>query len=84
MGALQPGHLVLILVIVLIVFGPGKLTSIGADMGKGLREFRKATDSKSEDAASTARTTTRSCTACAAPNAGDAKFCTSCGARFAA
>ncbi len=32
----------LILVIVLIVFGVGKLPQIGGSIGKGIREFRKA------------------------------------------
>lgn len=42
MGALSPLHLILILVIVLIVFGPGKLPDIGSALGRGLREFRHA------------------------------------------
>jgi TatA/E family protein of Tat protein translocase len=38
------GHwyiLVLILVIVLIVYGPGKLPEVGGAIGKAMREFRK-------------------------------------------
>ena len=35
-------HLVVILVIVLIIFGPGKLPQIGAGIGKSIREFKKA------------------------------------------
>ncbi len=41
-GLLQPMHLLLILVIVLIIFGPGKLPQIGAGLGKSIREFKKA------------------------------------------
>ncbi len=41
-GLLQPMHLLLIVVIALIVFGPGKLPELGAGLGKGIREFRKA------------------------------------------
>ncbi len=41
-GLLQPMHLIVILVIVLIVFGPGKLPQIGAGLGKSIREFKKA------------------------------------------
>ncbi len=37
-----PGELILVLVIVLILFGPGKLPDIGSAIGKGVREFRKA------------------------------------------
>jgi TatA/E family protein of Tat protein translocase len=35
-------ELVLILVIALVVLGPGKLPDLGAAMGKTIREFRKA------------------------------------------
>jgi sec-independent protein translocase protein TatA len=35
-------ELILILVIALIIFGPGKLPSIGAAIGKSLSEFKKA------------------------------------------
>lgn len=38
----QPMHLIIILAIVLIVFGPGKLPDIGAAVGKSIREFRGA------------------------------------------
>jgi len=37
-----PMELILLLVIVLIIFGPGKLPDIGNAIGKGIREFRKA------------------------------------------
>ena len=43
LGALQPGHLIVILVIVLLIFGPGKLPELGKAMGDGLRELKKAT-----------------------------------------
>jgi sec-independent protein translocase protein TatA len=36
-------ELVLILVIALVVFGPGKLPEVGKALGKGIQEFRKAT-----------------------------------------
>ena len=39
-----PGELVLILLVVLIVFGPGRLPDVGQAVGKGIREFRKATN----------------------------------------
>src|SRR5262245_19431353 len=37
-----PGELILILVIALIVLGPGKLPDVASSLGKSLREFRKA------------------------------------------
>ena len=40
-GLFQPMHLLIILVIALIFFGPGKLPELGAGIGKSLREFKK-------------------------------------------
>ena len=39
---LTPAHLLLILVIALIVVGPGKLPDVGSALGKSIKEFRKA------------------------------------------
>src|SRR5690349_1182243 len=64
LGALQPGHLIVVLVIVLLIFGPGKLPELGKAMGDGLRELKKATGG--EDSSKTAEATT------AAPVAGTA------------
>jgi len=41
-GLFQPLHLVVILVIALVVFGPGKLSEIGGSLGKAVRGFKKA------------------------------------------
>jgi sec-independent protein translocase protein TatA len=38
-------ELVMILVIALVVFGPGKLPEVGKALGKGLGEFRSAMSS---------------------------------------
>jgi len=35
-------HLLLILAIALIIFGPGKLPQIGSGLGQSIREFKKA------------------------------------------
>ncbi len=59
MGALQPAHLIVILVIVLLIFGPGKLPELGKAMGDGLRELKKATSGdEPKDAATTTATLT--------------------------
>ncbi len=50
-GLFQPMHLLLILVIVLIIFGPGKLPQLGESLGKGIRGFKKAMSEKDEDKA---------------------------------
>ena len=41
-GLLSPTHLIFILLIVLIIFGPGKLPDLGRGLGKGIREFKDA------------------------------------------
>jgi sec-independent protein translocase protein TatA len=43
MEGLSPLHLIVVLVIAVLVLGPGKLPEVGAALGKTLREFRKAT-----------------------------------------
>jgi sec-independent protein translocase protein TatA len=69
LGALQPGHLIVILVIVLLIFGPGKLPELGKAMGDGLRELKKATggDEHKDDALSAASTTATAVTPPPAP-----------------
>lgn len=41
---IHPGFLLVLLVIVLVIFGPGKLGDIGGAVGRGMREFRKESD----------------------------------------
>lgn len=41
-GNLGPPELIIILVIALVVLGPGKLPEVGSALGKSIREFRKA------------------------------------------
>jgi TatA/E family protein of Tat protein translocase len=43
-----PLELVIILVIALLVLGPGKLPDVGAALGKSIREFRKASSDVQE------------------------------------
>ncbi len=46
---LGPLEIGLILVLVLIVFGVGKLPQIGGAVGKSIREFRKERDGSKEE-----------------------------------
>lgn len=41
-GLFEPTHIIFILVIVLIIFGPGKLPELGKGLGKGIKEFKEA------------------------------------------
>lgn len=47
-GLLQPTHLIIILVIVLIVFGAGKLADVGGALGKSVKEFKESTSDLKE------------------------------------
>jgi sec-independent protein translocase protein TatA len=92
LGALQPGHLIVILVIVLLIFGPGKLADLGKAAGEGLRELKKATggsDDKATASAGTAIVTPisaaplasmRTCASCRGGVPAGDKFCGHCGA----
>lgn len=48
-GNFGPWELILILVIVLVIFGPGKLPQVGQSMGKALQNFRKAKEEEFEE-----------------------------------
>lgn len=86
MGALEPWHLVVIVAIALIVFGPGKVADIGGTLGKGVKDFREAMDGKTTPAptepappAVAAGPADRRCPHCGVSVAQDAKFCPQCG-----
>ena len=40
--SIGPGELILILIIALVVLGPGKLPDVASSLGRSVREFRKA------------------------------------------
>jgi sec-independent protein translocase protein TatA len=43
-----PVELIIILVIALLILGPGKLPDVGSALGKSIREFRKASSDLSD------------------------------------
>ena len=53
-GLFQPTHLVLILGVALLVFGPKKLPELGKGLGEGIKSFKKGI----KDATSTSSDTT--------------------------
>jgi sec-independent protein translocase protein TatA len=72
--SIGPGELILILIIALVVLGPGKLPDVAQSLGRSVREFRKAaTDvsdaGKLDGSASSASSATSSQSAPAAPAA---------------
>lgn len=86
-------ELILILVIALIVFGPGKLPEIGGAIGKGIREFRKASlevtrqfNEEIRQEAERAKVPEGggkvTCSNCSAENAASSKFCANCGTQL--
>ena len=55
------GHLpeiIIVLVVILIIWGPGKLPDVGAAMGRGIREFRKASSETHDAVVGTTTTAT--------------------------
>jgi sec-independent protein translocase protein TatA len=48
-GKLGPWEIALILLIILIVFGVGKLPQVGSAIGKGVRAFRKGQSGEDEE-----------------------------------
>ncbi len=55
------GHLpeiIIVLVVILIIWGPGKLPDVGAGIGKGIREFRKASSEAHDTVMGTTTTAT--------------------------
>ena len=49
MPRVGPTELIIILVIILIIFGVGRLGEIGGALGKGIREFRKGQSGEIQD-----------------------------------
>ena len=43
MPSIQPIHLILILIIALVIFGPSRLPQLGKSLGESITEFRHAT-----------------------------------------
>ncbi len=61
MGQLGTTELVLILAVVLLLFGVGRVSRIGGEMGSAIREFRRGLKGNEEETAeSKPETTTKS------------------------
>ncbi len=87
-GILQPTHLIIILVIVLIVFGPGKLPEIGGSLGKSINEFKRSfssdseTDARPADSESLSTAKPNVCPTCGTESPDGNQFCGKCGTKL--
>ena len=54
-----PVEIIIVLVIILIIFGVGKLPQVGEALGKGIKSFRKASDGEEEEKGKKKKTTKR-------------------------
>jgi sec-independent protein translocase protein TatA len=48
MDLFAPWHLLIILLIILVIFGPSKLGDIGGALGKGIKDFKRAMNEPDE------------------------------------
>jgi sec-independent protein translocase protein TatA len=55
MDLFAPTHLLLLLLVILIVFGPSKLGDVGGALGKGIRDFKRAINEPDSIAAPVAK-----------------------------
>jgi sec-independent protein translocase protein TatA len=56
MGSFSIWHWLIVLVVVLLLFGRGKIPELMGDMAKGIKSFKKGMADDSEEAADDART----------------------------
>lgn len=66
-----PMELVVILVIVLIIFGAGKLPQVAGSIGKGIREFRRAKEGLDEDSRTESARTSNEASQATRANSGE-------------
>ncbi len=84
---IQPIHLIIIIIVALIIFGPQRLPELGRNIGKALTEFRRGTREMTESFREEAAKPTTETTAPATSNPATApasqpaasRFCTNCG-----
>lgn len=89
MFGLRPEHLVIIVVVALLIFGPSRLPEIGKAIGKTINEFRSATkeatqalteEVSSKPAEVKPAASTTACKSCGKSISAETKFCPECGA----
>jgi sec-independent protein translocase protein TatA len=56
MDLFAPSHLLIILLIILVIFGPSKLGDVGGAMGKAIRDFKRAMNEPDDVSKAVAKT----------------------------
>ena len=87
MYGIGPWEIVIILLIVALIFGAGRLTDVTGALGKSVREFRKAASADDESPAAAAPAPAEPapgvvCPSCATANPAANTFCKECGTRL--
>ena len=49
MGSLSPVHWLLVIVVALLLFGPGRLAGVGKGLGEGIRSFKKGLNEEDDE-----------------------------------
>src|ERR1044071_7540952 len=78
-----PWEVFLVLLVLVIIFGAGRLTQVGNAMGKSVREFRGAVQQPAAPAPPPTMPPV-TCPSCQASNYGGNRFCSTCGATLPA
>jgi sec-independent protein translocase protein TatA len=85
-GLLQPGHLLVLLLILLLVMGPGCLRGVGRALGESVRAlvagFRESSQPATRPAGEAPALPARPCPQCGGWSVELASFCTRCGTRL--
>lgn len=79
-------ELLIVALVLVLLFGPGKVADLGGALGKSIREFRNASQQDDDPPSSgePAQQQARRCAQCASAVTLSQRFCTSCGARIEA
>jgi sec-independent protein translocase protein TatA len=84
-GIVSPWHIVILLCVALLLFGPKRLPELGRSLGKGMREFRDSIAGRGEEPAAellpaSTEKAAGFCASCGMAMSEDARFCPACGA----
>lgn len=94
---LGPWELIIVLLIVVVLFGAGRLSEIGGALGRGIKEFRSATRDEpaapatpatppaavsASTTAATAPAPENRCPSCGTVNPSSQAYCGQCGTRL--